>query len=714
MEFASLTPDQLERVCPSHLIIDAEGCLRGIGSGLRDILTGLRIGTLSQEVFEFSHGACGAGVVLTHRETGTHLHGEIVRFGDSFAFLAELPATSGSAEEQASLFQALLETSVDAILVVDPVRNKVLIANQAFYRLMGYQPEDLPGLQVTDVLPARRSVRQQIETTSRRGGRIIGEVTWRRRDGSPLQVRLSVAPGRWQERLVLILLGYDVIESEAALRGEQENHEEVRRESLALQLYQRVAHHMRLGLHVWQTNGSDWVLLACNPAGASYLAGEADSMLEQPMHTCVPQLAASLLPSVLAEVLQDAQPRTLEDVPFQSRLLTLSAFPIGDQRVGVTIEDVTERRATEAALRDRETQLSQAQKMEAVGRLAGGVAHDFNNILTAVLGYAGVVASELPPEVPLHEEVREIQRAAERASALTRQLLTFSRRRMTQPRLLDVPQAVVEVSRMLERIIGEDVRLVLALEPSTPRVFMDCGHLEQILLNLAVNARDAMPQGGTVTIASRGEGDQVVLEVSDTGHGMSEQVAARIFEPFFSTKLEGTGLGLSTVHDIVNSLGGKISVTTRPDEGATFVVHLPAHEGRLEPPRLESRAAPGRRERVLVVEDDGILRDLTCRILQRSGYEVLQAANGTEAMSLFDKARVHLVLSDVVMPVMSGLKLVSTLRSRHPHLPVLLMSGYADRAQSEVALAPDVPLIHKPFTPESLLKHVRRALDNPW
>ena len=366
-----------------------------------------------------------------------------------------------------------------------------------------------------------------------------------------------------------------------------------------------------------------------------------------------------------------------------------------------------------------QAQLLQSQKLEGIGRLAGGVAHDFNNLLTVILGYCELLRMRQHTGV----ELEEIQNAARRASQLTRQLLAFSRRQVLQVETVDLNQLIRGLQRMLRRIIGEDVGLETDLADAPAWVLADVGQMEQVLLNLVVNARDAMPSGGTLRIGTRvveedasGSADapsraSVELIVSDTGMGMSDDVRTRIFEPFFTTKGDsGTGLGLSTVYGIVMQTGGEIAVTSAPGEGATFRVRLPL----AGPPKGEGTgAAQGEAVRgtelVLLVEDEGFVREFASRALREYGYEVLEASDAESALRHIDNPRLALVVSDVVMPDRSGDDLRAEIARRRPGLPVLLMTGYSE-ALFERPVDPKC-LLRKPFTSSDLIVKIRHLLD---
>jgi PAS domain S-box-containing protein len=394
---------------------------------------------------------------------------------------------------------------------------------------------------------------------------------------------------------------------------------------------------------------------------------------------------------------------------------SVSLVRIGEESTILAIlRDITERRRLEA-------QFQQAQKMESVGRLAGGLAHDFNNLLTLILGYGNMVLQALGDRPALSRQVEAIVRAGESAAGLTRQLLAFSRHQVLVPTVIDVNALIRQLEQMLRRLIGEDIELVADLEPRLARIRADAGQIEQVLMNLVVNARDAMPGGGKLTLSTRnhpaGAADaaatHVVLRVADTGCGIDAAVMAHLFEPFFTTKEEGkgTGLGLATVYGIVHQSGGRIEVESAPGEGACFVVHLPrTHEP--APPATAATAAPGRgHETILVAEDEASIRLLAREILEGQGYTVLEAAGPDEALrrAAEHAGPIHLLLTDVIMPGMSGVDLARDLLARRPGLRIVYMSGYADRAVP--ADVPGVAFVQKPFDPTLLARRVRVTLD---
>jgi nitrogen-specific signal transduction histidine kinase/ActR/RegA family two-component response regulator len=390
--------------------------------------------------------------------------------------------------------------------------------------------------------------------------------------------------------------------------------------------------------------------------------------------------------------------------------------------------DVTDQRVLE-------DQLRQSQKMQSIGRLAGGIAHDFNNLLTVIIGYGDLLLRQIPTADPLRANVQQIQTAAERAARLTGQLLAFSRRQVLLPTVLDLNSLVEESEKMLRRLIGEDIRLETRFEHKPARIKADPGQIEQVILNLAINARDAMPEGGSLAIATSsvsldpdaaqraecpGPGRYTRLEVTDSGCGMSEETLEHLFEPFFTTKEagRGTGLGLSMVYGFVHQTGGGMEVTSRPGRGSTFFVYFPEVKEALPPVRIDDSAAleVHSRARVLLVEDEDSVRALAQRILESMGLGVVPARSGEEAIELFEThgGAFDLLLTDAVLPGLSGPEVAERLLKQRPGLRTLFMSGYfGGKLPLRQAVDSGHHFLQKPFSVRSLSESVQRALEKP-
>jgi signal transduction histidine kinase len=400
--------------------------------------------------------------------------------------------------------------------------------------------------------------------------------------------------------------------------------------------------------------------------------------------------------------------------------------------IGSQIGQFIQRKRVEEALGESEEQLRQSQKLDAIGQLAGGVAHDFNNLLTVIGGYSSILLGKLSEASPHRSSIEEIKKASDRAGTLTRQLLAFSRKQILQPKVLDLNLVVTDLEKMVRRLIGEDIDFLTITSPVLGKVKADPGQIEQVLLNLIVNARDAMPKGGKLTIETRNvvhseeyaqrhaalPGPYVMLAVSDTGCGMDATIQSRVFEPFFTTKgpNKGTGLGLATVYGIVKQSGGNIWIYSEAGRGSTFKVYLPRVDevvgGEEE---VISRSVPRGTELVLLVEDEDQVRAILREILEGHGYRVLTASNGEEALSISLDLQhdIKLMITDVVMPQMSGSDLATRVQAIRPNLPVLFMSGYTDDAIVRHGLLDEkLNFIQKPFDSAGVARKVREVLDS--
>jgi len=476
-------------------------------------------------------------------------------------------------------------------------------------------------------------------------------------------------------------------------------------------------------------------ILEVNRRAEEILGQPRGCLLERPFESLVPAAELEKERSQFQQLLAGTAVKA-SNIHFQRAGGELAAVDLSASVVEIGRERILFVIAHDVADRNRlEKQLHQAQKMEAIGRLAGGIAHDFNNLLTVITGYGEILLGSMKPDDPVRELIAEIKNAGDRATSLTRQLLAFSRQQVIEPKMLDLNLVVKEIERMLCRVIGEDIELSCALDSPAGQVRADPGQIVQVLMNLAVNARDAMPQGGKLTIAlcnveldenfarlhnEVGPGPYVMLSLSDTGCGMDKPTQSRIFEPFFTTKEfgKGTGLGLATVYGIVKQSNGYIYVDSEPGQGTTFKIYLPQVDA--EP--VAGAAANGQSpkgalagtETILLVEDEKPVREITRKILTMRGYEVLEACHGVEALQISarHKKPIHLLITDVVMPHMGGRDLAARVTALHPETRVLFISGYTDDAVVRHGIIEaEAGFLQKPFTLDALTNKVRSALD---
>ena len=465
-------------------------------------------------------------------------------------------------------------------------------------------------------------------------------------------------------------------------------------------------------------------VLECNPQGqVTYANPVASRLLKNSSHKgLLPVELRELIPRCLKEIIEITGQET--EINGRTLLWSLQPFP-ATGRVYLYAVDITEQKRLEAQLR-------QAQKMEAGGQMAGGLAHDFNNLLMIIGGYGELAAGQAESGSPVHESIEEIRKAAERAGSLTRQLLSFSRRQLLQPKILNLNGLVADMAKLLGSLLGDEIELTTHLDSDLGCIKADPAQLEQVIVNLALNARDAMPQGGKLTIettnlpieeslSSHSESaqptSQVMLAITDTGVGMDAETQSHIFEPFFTTKEngKGTGLGLSTVYGVVKQSGGKLAVESELGRGTAFKIYLPRVEEAIEPtPEISSLIEPSKgSETILLVDDEMAIRKVTREFLEASGYSVLEACNGPEALKLCEQHRgeLHMVMTDVRMPGLSGHQLAQELSTRYPKLKVLFMSGIQEDAFSEIcSLAPANTFLQKPFTFVELGGRLREML----
>lgn len=487
-----------------------------------------------------------------------------------------------------------------------------------------------------------------------------------------------------------------------------------------------------------QVIGFDYRYLYVNGAVVKQGRRSRDELIGRTMSECYPGIETTPMFRRLERCMSDRQHDRMEnefEFPDGAKgWFELRFLPV-PQGVCLLSLDITEQKRSAAALTRTEEQLRQAQKMEAIGRLAGGIAHDFNNVLSVILSYSHFILDDLRPGEPLRADIEQIQTAGLRASDLTRQLLAFSRQQALQPHVVDINQILAGSERMLRRLLGADVTLTLLPSYSAWTTKADPSQIEQVVLNLAVNARDAMPHGGKLTIEVKNveldeeyarlhhevvPGQYVMMAATDTGIGMDKNTQARVFEPFFTTKEKGkgTGLGLSTVFGIVKQSGGHIWIYSEPGKGATFKLFFPrcAEVSVAQPSVSTPPMSRNGSETILLVEDDDQVRAVAVGILRRHGYRVLEVPNAGEALLLCEEhsAAIHLLLTDVVLPRMSGRQLAERLSLVRPEIKVLYMSGYTDDAVLQHGiLESNVAYLQKPITPEALTRKLREVLDTP-
>ena len=484
-----------------------------------------------------------------------------------------------------------------------------------------------------------------------------------------------------------------------------------------------------------QVIGFDYTYLYVNETVVAQGRQSREQLLGRTMTECYPGIERTPMFAPLQRCMTERKHDRMENeftFPDGSTgWFELRFVPVPEGACILSLDITGQKRAT-ATLARTEEQLRLAQKMEAVGRLAGGVAHDFNNVLSVVLSYTGLILSDLKSDDPMRAEIEEIQKAGERAADLTRQLLTFSRQHVVLPKVVDLNQIMVAMEKMIGRLLGADVEVTLFPGARLGKVKVDPGQIEQIVMNLAVNARDAMPSGGRLTIQTNNidlddhyasehlgvtAGPHVMLAVTDTGFGMDKETQGQIFEPFFTTKEKGkgTGLGLSIVFGIVKQSGGHVWVYSEPGHGTTFKVYLPRTEAQTEASPSQPPPAEGGRgsETILLVEDDEQVRAVAVGILRRRGYTVLEAPGAGEALLVVEQygARINLLVTDVVLPRMNGPQLAERVRASRPDIKVLFMSGYTDEAIIQHGILDSgVTFLQKPITPDSLARKVREAL----
>jgi two-component system cell cycle sensor histidine kinase/response regulator CckA len=620
-------------------------------------------------------------------------------------------------------FRLLFMNNPQPMWVFDTQTNRFLEVNRAAVTHYGYSRDEFLKMRITDIRPPEDVPRLLEDAAQARNGlRHAGCWRHRLKDGRIIDVEITSDSLSFAGKNAVLVVAQDVTErkrAEEALRNTEEK-------------YRSMVENAVGGIYQTTPEGR---FLSVNPALANMLGYDSPQELVDSITDIAQQLYVdSKRREEMKHLLQ--QQGELRDFEFQlyrkdgsqiwvSTNIRAIARDGAVLRYEGMIEDITKRKLLEA-------QLLQAQKMEAVGLLAGGVAHDFNNAISVITGYTGLLQMRFPVGDPASHYLEEISKAANRAATLTRQLLAFSRKQVIQPVTLDLNSVISDMEKMLRRLIGEDVEIVITRDPDLGRVKADPGQVEQILMNLAVNARDAMPHGGKLIVETANveldetyvrrhayfkAGPYVTLSFSDTGYGMDKETQARIFEPFFTTKEagRGTGLGLSTVYGIVKQNNGYIRVYSEPGKGTTFKIYLPPVHGAVQVPLYAQapEVLPRGSGTVLLVEDEDALRTLARNSLESHGYSVLEAANGDGAIAVAEghPGSIELLLTDVIMPGMSGRELANRLVGIRPEIRLLYMSGYANDLVARLgALDPETMLLEKPFTLRSLLTKVQQAL----
>jgi PAS domain S-box-containing protein len=632
-----------------------------------------------------------------------------------FRFKPSAGGTEEALQGSEETFRLILDAAEDVLSLHDR-EGRVLYVSPSLWRLTGFRPEDLLGTEGIELVHPDDREQLRLDMAPLQSGKGAAEADWRCRthDGSYRRAHtraktLADAQGRPCHFLCVTADVTERWRDETALR---ESHS----------LLRAVTEGTTDAVFVKDRDGR---YLTVNPALARLVGREVEEVVGKTDAELLNPESASEAREHDRRIMELGQAQTYEQVvtaggATRTLLVTKGPYRDAEGRVAgvfAIARDVSERKALERQLRE-------AHKMEAVGRLAGGVAHDFNNLLTVILGYAELLLEQAPPGAEAHAPLTEIRRAAERAAELTTQLLAFSRRQPTAPVVLDLNGALRDLDEVLRRLAGDGVRLVLRLAPGLRRIKADPAQVEQVLLNLAGNARDAMPEGGELAVATENvavaagassggppPGEYVRLSVSDTGVGMDEATLARVFEPFFTTKEvgRGSGLGLATVYGVMRQCGGHIAAASEPGRGTTFTMHFPAVEA-----PAGADHGPGSGRTVLLVEDESAIRALARHVLEQQGHQVLEAGDGLEALEVYERhaGPIDLLLSDLVMPHLSGPELARRLLARGAPLRLLFMSGYARDTDlfTQPILGRRPYFLPKPFSLAGLLDKVREAL----
>ncbi|HVX65580.1 MAG TPA: ATP-binding protein [Bryobacteraceae bacterium] len=601
------------------------------------------------------------------------------------------PSPPDPAREQATprwvsraTLETLLETSPEAVVVVDPQRS-IVAANAQAARLFQYSGDELAGLHLDDLLGGEQGT------------------AGRRKDGTEFPAGIEHAAGGGPDGLA------------ACIVRDLTVHWQVEEERFFAD--RRARHILETMPCAFFALDREWRFQYVNAKAAEIAGRNPEELRGRTLWEEFPEIVDSVFCQEYRRAVREHRPAAFTAFDSKRRLWLEVHVQTSDAGLDVYFQDVTVQKTLEE-------QSGQSLRLEALGRLAGGVAHDFNNLLTIIGGYGQMLLDAVGTRSPLRKDVEPIVEAAARASGLTRQLLAFSRRQHVQPKVVDVNRLITRMSKMLRRVLGEDIELKLDLRSGIGRTLADPGQIEQVIMNLAVNARDAMPMGGTLRVVTDNlelkagnvaAGSYVLLAMEDTGGGMEPQTRLHLFEPFFTTKAQGTGLGLATVYNIVKQAGGEIEVESAPQQGTCFRIYLP----RSRKETRERKAGGARRPRkgsetILLVEDEPDVRRIARDMLERLGYRVLDAGDATEALAVWNNCTepIELLVTDVIMPQASGRELARTLTTLRPGLKVLYISGYTDEIVGRHGIDQnDIALLAKPFSRETLGLKVRSILD---
>ena len=682
--------------------------------------------------------------VKLQRKDGSHFDGEVhaqaTRFGEIpcvqvwIRDITKGKIAEAALRENEERFRRLSDAAEEGIAIHE--RDIIIDANPALARMFGYKPDELIGRSAKQLATPEswKAIMKHTRTGYDKPYEIVGV----KKDGSTFWCQMVGRAYRYRGRPVRVACITDITRLKTTEEALRQGHEEYRRlyeeSKRAEDLYRSLLNSTADAVVVYDLEGKTQYV---NPSFTQIFGWTQEEVLSS-RTPYLPDSERQVSLDLFESLIRDGTPctgfetkRYTKDGRILDISLSGSRFHDHEKKAAgmiVVLRDITERKRLEEQLRH-------AAKMEAIGGLAGGIAHDFNNLLTAVIGYSNMLMERMPKEGFHYDKLTQICRAAERAAGLTQQLLAFSRKQVLDVRVLDLNDVIAGMEEMLRRLIGEDIDLAIVYSPSLGRVKADPGQIEQILMNLVINSRHAMPAGGRLTIETADSfldqeyarthtevepGWYAMFAVSDTGHGIDPKTISRIFDPFFTTKDKGvgTGLGLSTVYGIVKQHHGHVSVYSELNRGTTFKVYLPRVD---EPSQREARgvpssALPAGTETILVVEDETAVRELTCEALKLQGYSTLSARNAEEAQALSSshEDRIHLLLTDVVLPGMDGRNLFRTLSRIRPEMKVLHVSGYTENfIVHHGVLDSGVHFMQKPFTFQGLARKVREVLDSP-